>query len=88
MAKKDAKGTKHAKDAQGSKHAKGAKPSNHAVADLPQTREALLPLHAAARRRRNDARLGSEAWTEASLEVVRIEVEIARLERAMDPPAG
>jgi hypothetical protein len=73
------------KDEKGSKHSKVPK---HSAADLPGTRAELLPLHEAARRKRNDAKLGSEAWTEASLEVVRIEVEIARLERAMDPPAG
>jgi len=50
------------------------------------TREQLLVQHADARRRRNAAPLGSEAWAEASAEVGRIEVEIARLERAMDPP--
>ena len=66
---------------------KGAKRSA-AVEELPQTREELLPLHEAARRKRNEAKLGSETWTEASLEVVRIEVQIARIERAMDPPAG
>jgi hypothetical protein len=54
--------------------------------DLPQTREALLPLHEAARRRRNEAKLGGKEWEAASNDVVRIEVEIARLERAMDPP--
>ena len=66
---------------------KGAKRSA-AVEELPQTREELLPLHEAARRKRNEAKLGSETWTEASLEVARIEVQIARIERAMDPPAG
>ena len=70
---------------------KGHKKSRHdapasRLGDLPQSRDELLPLHEAARRRRNEAKLGSEAWTEASLDVVRIEVEIARLERAMDPP--
>jgi hypothetical protein len=51
-----------------------------------QTREELLALHAEARRRRNGAALGSHEWEVASQEVGRIEVEIARLERAMDPP--
>jgi hypothetical protein len=55
---------------------------------LPQTRVELLVLHEAARRRRQAAELGGEAWTEASMDVERIEVEIARVERAMDPPAG
>lgn len=50
------------------------------------TREQLLVEHAAARRRRNGAVLGSHEWEQASAEVERIEVEIARLERAMDPP--
>ncbi|MEW6223897.1 MAG: hypothetical protein AB1627_04640 [Chloroflexota bacterium] len=52
----------------------------------PQGREQLLARHAEARARRNAAELGSHAWEEASAEVGRIEVEIARLERAMDPP--
>ncbi|MCI0345097.1 MAG: hypothetical protein L0221_06570 [Chloroflexi bacterium] len=68
------------------KHAKHDKPSKHA-APLPKSRAELLPLHEAARQRRNAAKLGGDAWTDASLEVERIEVEIARLERAMDPPA-
>jgi hypothetical protein len=50
------------------------------------TREAFLVEHKAARDRRNAAELGSAAWEQASGEVERIEVEIARLERAMDPP--
>ena len=52
----------------------------------PTTREALLEQHAAARRRRDAAELGSEAFREAAAEIARIEVEIARIERAMDPP--
>ena len=52
----------------------------------PAAREALLELHAAARRRRNASALGSHEWEQASADVGRIEVEIARLERAMDPP--
>ena len=50
------------------------------------TREALLELHAAARRRRNASALGSHEWEQASADVGRIEVEIARIERTMDPP--
>jgi hypothetical protein len=52
----------------------------------PATRETLLEQHAAARRRRNAAALGSDEWEQASAEVGRIEIEIARMERAMDPP--
>jgi hypothetical protein len=51
-----------------------------------KTRDQLLAEHAEARRRRNAAALGSEAWEKASDEVGRIEIEIARIERAMDPP--
>jgi hypothetical protein len=51
-----------------------------------QTREELMAQHAVARRRRAEAPLGSHEWEAASLEVGRIEIEIARIERAMDPP--
>ena len=57
-----------------------------APAELPQTREALLALHRETRRRRNAAAHGSPAHVEAIDLLGRIEVEVARLERAMDPP--
>jgi hypothetical protein len=50
------------------------------------TREALLVQHRAARSRRNAAAPGSHEWEQASIEVGRIEVEIARIEREMTPP--
>ena len=50
------------------------------------TREALLVRHREARGRRNNAVAGSHEWEQAQAEVGRIEVEIARIERAMDPP--
>ncbi len=50
------------------------------------TREALLELHKVARARRNAAVAGGHEWEQAQADVARIEVEIARLERAMDPP--
>lgn len=53
---------------------------------LTTTREALLVQHAEARRRRNAAEPGGHDWEHASAEVGRIEVEIARIEREMDPP--
>ena len=49
-------------------------------------REQLLAQHREARARRNTAAPGSHAWEQASADVGRIEVEIARVERAMDPP--
>ena len=56
--------------------------------ELPGTREALLELHRETRRRRNTAPHGSEEHVSAIDLIGRIEVEIARLERAMDPPLG
>ncbi|HSK53514.1 MAG TPA: hypothetical protein VLA44_12210 [Clostridia bacterium] len=53
---------------------------------LPQTREALLELHRETRRRRNAAKHGSEEHRAAVDLIGRIEVEIARIEREMDPP--
>ena len=53
---------------------------------LPDNRDALLLLHRAARRRRDAAPLLSEERAEATEEIARIEVHIARIERAMDPP--
>ena len=53
---------------------------------LPATRDELLVLHREARRRRMAAEPGSHEWEQASAEVGRIEVEIARVEREMTPP--
>jgi hypothetical protein len=55
---------------------------------LPATRAELLALHAAARRRRNAAALGSAEYRDACEELARIEVQIARIERAAEPPLG
>ena len=55
---------------------------------LPQTREALLYLHRDTRKRRNKAAHGSPEHVEAIDLLGKIEVEIARIERAMDPPLG
>jgi hypothetical protein len=69
-------------------HGQGREASRPAEAGppLPGTRAELLALHAETRRRRNAAELGS-ADHRAAVELIgRIEVEIARIERAMDPP--
>ena len=55
---------------------------------LPDTRDALLERHAAARRRRNAAELGSAEHRDAVDELGRIEIRIAAIERAMTPPLG
>jgi hypothetical protein len=59
-----------------------------AAAALPQTRDELLALHRDTRKRRNQAAHGSEEHVAAIDLLGRIEVEIARIERAMDPPLG
>jgi hypothetical protein len=63
-----------------------AKSSSGGQPALPQTREALLDLHRETRRRRNAATHGSEEHRAAVDLIGRIEVEIARIEREMDPP--
>ena len=64
----------------------GAAPT--AGAALPQTREALLELHRETRARRNAAPHGSQQHRAAIDLIGRIEIEVARIERAMDPPRG
>ena len=61
---------------------------HEATTPLPQTREELLGLHRETRRRRNQAAHGSEEHVAAIDLLGRIEVEIARIERAMDPASG
>ena len=53
---------------------------------LPQSRQALLELHRETRRRRNQAAHGSPEHRAAIELIGRIEVEVARIEREMDPP--
>src|SRR5918992_4713722 len=53
-------------------------------ATLPDTREGLMLLHAAARGRRDTSALGSEEFRAAAEEVARIEGAIAAIE---EPPA-
>jgi hypothetical protein len=86
-------GRKHHDAGHGKDHGRGAMSATaSAVIEaaravrLPGTRAELLALHAETRRRRNAAELGSPEHREAVELIGRIEVEIARLERAMDPP--
>jgi len=53
---------------------------------LPQTREELLALHRETRARRNAAPHGSPEHAAAIDLICLIEIEVARIERAMDPP--
>lgn len=53
---------------------------------LPESREQLMALHRSARARRDAAPLLSEERRDAAMEIERIEIQVARIERAMDPP--
>jgi len=55
---------------------------------LPGTRPELMDLHAAARARRNAAALDSPAFRAAVMDLERIEIRIAAIDRAADPPLG
>jgi hypothetical protein len=57
-------------------------------ARLPKDRAALLALHQELRHRRDALPLLSEERAETVIELARVEVQIARIERAMDPPLG
>jgi hypothetical protein len=57
-------------------------------ASLPGTRDELLALHAAARRRRAAATYNSPEHRAAIDELGRIEIRIADVERSMTPPRG
>jgi hypothetical protein len=74
----------------GTRKDKRAKPSapraSRGTTALPKTRAELLALHRETRSRRNAAPHGSPEHVEAIDLIGRIEIEIARLERAMDPP--
>ena len=63
-------------------------PAATAQPKLPGTREALLELHRETRKRRNKSAHGSPEHIEAIDLLGKIEIEIARIERAMDPPLG
>ena len=45
-----------------------------------------MALHREARRQRDAAPLMSKARAEAAFEIEQIEIQVARIERAMDPP--
>ena len=88
----------HGRPAGGKAKAGAAQTAHHAAkahgrpstvdTSLPATRSELLALHAEARRRRNTAALGSEDFRAAIQALERIEVRIAAIDRAADPPVG
>jgi hypothetical protein len=79
--KRDGKSKRETKDKRGAHDAKKS-----AKTSLPQTRAELLELHGETRARRNAAAHSSPEHVEAVDLLGRIEIEIARIERAMDPP--
>ena len=88
----------HDRPAAGTSENDGAQTAHHASkahgrastvdTSLPATRAELLALHAEARRKRNTAALGSEDFRAAIQALERIEVRIAAIDRAADPPLG
>ena len=78
-----------ATDTGGGHHASKAHGRPARVDDsLPGNRADLMSLHAAARAKRSAAPLGSDAFRAAVEEIARIEVRIAAVDRAADPPLG
>lgn len=55
---------------------------------LPEDRASLLALHRDLRHRRDALPLLGEERAEVVIEIARVEVQVARIERAMDPPLG
>ena len=55
---------------------------------MPKDRAKLLELHHELRHRRDSLPLLSEERAETVIELARVEVQVARIERAMDPPLG
>jgi hypothetical protein len=75
-------------DAAGGEHHVAKPHGKPAVVDttLPGTRPELLAMHREARARRNRAPLGSDAFLAAVELIARIEVRIAAIDRAHNPP--
>ncbi|HXU86558.1 MAG TPA: hypothetical protein VN773_12220 [Verrucomicrobiae bacterium] len=77
-------------DAAGGQHhaAKAHGRATQVDMSLPSTRPELMALHAAARARRNAAALDSPAFRAAVMDLEKIEIRIAAIDRAADPPLG
>jgi hypothetical protein len=79
-AAKEAKKARKHEEKQARKH---ARPKADAV---PSDRGSLLVLHRDLRHKRDSLPLLSEERAHTVIELARVEVEIARIERAMNPP--
>ncbi|HLX34285.1 MAG TPA: hypothetical protein VKR30_03470 [Candidatus Limnocylindrales bacterium] len=85
-AKPDRKATKAGKALAKADKADKAAAKHAARHSLPTDRASLLALHRDLRHRRDTLPLLSEERAETVIEIARIEVQVARIERAMDPP--
>jgi vacuolar-type H+-ATPase subunit D/Vma8 len=65
-----------------------AHPAKGTERPLPKDRASLLALHQELRHRRDALPLLSEERAATIIEIARVEVQVARIERAMDPPLG
>ncbi|HEX2754192.1 MAG TPA: hypothetical protein VHM48_01940 [Candidatus Limnocylindrales bacterium] len=85
-----APGERGTADAAASQHhaAKAHGRATQVDTSLPGTRPELMELHAAARARRNAAALDSPAFRAAVMDLERIEIRIAAIDRAAEPPLG
>lgn len=82
-AKEARKARKHEAKHEAKQAPKLARPKADA---MPSDRGSLLVLHRELRHKRDSLPLLSEERAETVIELARVEVEIARIERAMNPP--
>jgi hypothetical protein len=88
QSQRDAKAADKAGDRAGHHGAKAHGQPAKVDASLPSSRDELLALHAAARRRRAAAPYNTPEHHAAIDEIGRIEVRIADVEQATPPPRG
>ena len=88
QSQREAKAADKAADAGGHHGAKAHGQPARVDASLPSSRDELLALHAAARRRRAAAPYNTPEHHAAIDEIGRIEVRIADVEQATTPPRG
>ena len=82
----DARPTRYASSVKTERRETPTQPERASSEDLPTSREELLALHARERRLRAAATPGRPEYRHAVERVAAIEIQIARVERAMDPP--
>ena len=88
QSQRDAKAADKAREARGHHGARAHGQPAKVDASLPSSRDELVALHAAARRRRAAAPYNTPEHHAAIDEIGRIEVRIADVERATTPPRG